>query len=308
MSLSQPLGQLLTPKRSNLAPALLLVLGIVIALSAATYGYLESRRTETVLIAVRSVPFGQQITADDLGTIELPLHRPVQLAGIGDPQSVIGKWAAREIGPNDLLQSSMLLDRAPDQPVYPSGQQLDKDTVPIPFSTATIGPLTVRDLVNVGYNAASGDSQLCRANGGELAQASAPVSALNSEGGPQGRPFACRLMQRVKVLYVDDGKGVAYLQMTPYQSHTIWALQAAGVQMWGERYGATSDELPAMDRLDASQITADRLTMTLSDTLRLYSPQGMGGGIPGSASGLPGSSNALPGQGAQPMAAPAAKP
>ena len=33
------------------------------------------------------------------------------------------------------------------------------------------------------------------------------------------------------------------------------SLQAADVQMWGERYGTTSDELPSMDRLDASQIT-----------------------------------------------------
>ena len=125
-SLSQPLGQVLTPKKSNLAPALLLILGIVIALSAASYGYLESRRTETVIVAVRSVPFGQQVTADDLGTIELPLHRPIQLAGMADANAVVGKWAAREIGPNDLLQPTMLLDRAPSQPVYPSGQQLDK--------------------------------------------------------------------------------------------------------------------------------------------------------------------------------------
>ena len=97
-SLSQPLGQVLTPKKSNLVPALLLILGLIIAVSAATYGYIESRRTEQVIIAVRSVPFGQQITADDLGTIELPLHRPAQLAGIGNPDLVVGKWAAREIG------------------------------------------------------------------------------------------------------------------------------------------------------------------------------------------------------------------
>src|SRR3954462_8663284 len=96
-SLSQPLGQVLTPKKSNLAPALLLILGIVIALSAASYGYIESRRTETVIVAVRSVPFGQQAPADDLGTLELPQHRPVQLAGIGDPGPGGGKWASREI-------------------------------------------------------------------------------------------------------------------------------------------------------------------------------------------------------------------
>src|SRR5262245_6547661 len=161
MSLSQPLGQVLTPKKSNLVPALLLILGVIIALSAATYGYIESRRTEKVIIAVRSVPFGQPISADDLGTIELPLHRPIQLAGIGDPVLVVGKWAARTIGPNDLMKPNMLLDRPPDQPIYPSGQQLDKDTVPMPFATTTIGPLTEHDLVNVGFSDPSGDPKLC---------------------------------------------------------------------------------------------------------------------------------------------------
>ncbi len=285
MGPSQPLGQLLTPKRSTLGATLLLVLGVLLALGAAAYGLLESRRTEAVIIAARAVPFGQQLTADDLATVELPLHRPSQLAGMGDPALVVGRWAAREIGANDLLQLDMLLEQAPEQPVYPSGQQLDRDSVPVPFSTATIGPLTARDLVNVGYNATSGDAALCRAQGGQ-------TSAAVTTGEGQLRPFACRLLQRVKVLYVDAEKELAYLQMTPYQSHTIWALQAAGVQLWGERYGASSDELPAMDRLDASQIAAERLTMTLSDTLRLYDPQGMGGGmgarVPGAAGPIPG--------------------
>jgi hypothetical protein len=305
-SLNAPLSQALNPKKSNLLPALLLVLGLLIALSAAAYGYLESRRTEQVVIAVRDVPFGQQISADDLGTIELPLHRPTQLAGMNDPTLIIGKWAAREIGPNDVLQTSMVMDSAPSQPVYPSGQKLDKDTVPVPFSIATIGPLTVRDLVNVGYNAPSGDPQLCLSNGGLVQSAPAPVSEAG-DSQAQPRPFACRLLQRIKVLYVDDGKQLAYLQMTPYQSHTIWALQAAGVSMWGERYGASSDELPAMDRLDAGQISTDRLTMTLSDTLKLYNPEGMGGGIPGASSSIPGTTSTIPGTSA-PTTMPAKQP
>jgi hypothetical protein len=289
MSLSQPLGQVLTPKKSNLAPALLLILGVIIALSAATYGYIESRRTEQVIIAVRNVPYGQQITADDLGTIELPLHRPIQVAGIANPELVVGRWAGREIGPNDIVQPTMLLQTAPDQPVYPSGQKLDKDTVPVPFSTATIGPLSHRDTVNVGYNAQTGDPEMCRAEGGAVSEALlSPAPGTASPNPIQGRPFACRLLQRVKVLYVDEGTSVAYLQMTPYQAHTIWALQAAGVQLWGERYGATSDELPAMDRLDASQIALDRLTMSMTDTLTLYRSAGVGGAIPGAGSTIPG--------------------
>jgi hypothetical protein len=303
-TLSQPLGQVLNPRKSNLAPALLLILGLIIALSAATYGYIESRRTETVIIAVRSVPYGQQFTADDLGTIELPLHRPIQLAGIADPNQVIGTWAAREVGMNDFLQPTMLLATAPDQPIYPSGQKLDKDTVPIPFSTETIGPLTHRDLVNVGYNSTTGDPQMCLANGGSVSastSAPAPAAIGDSASYPQGRPFACRLLQRIKVLWVDIEKNVAYLQMTPYQAHTVWALQAANVQMWGERYGATSDELPSLDRLDAAQVELNRLTMNLTDTLKLYSPQGFAGAIPGSSSAIPGQ-QAVPG--AQPTVAP----
>ena len=298
-TLSQPLGQVLTPKKSNLVPALLLILGLIIALGTAMYGYIESRRTENIIIAVRSVPYGQQISADDLGTIELPLHRPVQLAGIADPNSVIGQWAAREIGPNDLVQPNMLMASAPDQPVYPSGQKLDKDTVPIPFATTTIGPLTDHDVVNVGYNSTTGDPEMCIASGGAVSTSApmpAPAAPPDAEAPtyPQGRPFACRLLQRVKVLYVDEAKNVAYLQMTPYQAHTIWALQAANVQLWGERYGSSSDELPALDRLDAAQVDLHRLTMNLSDTLKLYRPEGFAGAIPGMGSPIPGE-QAIPG-------------
>ncbi|NTW98215.1 MAG: flagellar biosynthesis protein FlgA, partial [Oscillochloris sp.] len=75
----------------------------------------------------------------------------------------------------------------------------------------------------------------------------------------QSRPYACRLLSAVRVLYVDEGAGVAYLELTPYQSHTIWALQAAGLQLWGERYGAASAPLQGLDRLDIGQVTADDL-------------------------------------------------
>ena len=37
-TLSQPLGQVLTHKKSNLAPALLLILGLIVALSAVMRG------------------------------------------------------------------------------------------------------------------------------------------------------------------------------------------------------------------------------------------------------------------------------
>src|SRR6266540_3156061 len=103
------LSSALAPKKSNLVPIILLIVGLVVAIGAAAYGYVESQRTEKVVIIVRAVAFGRQITADDLATIELPLHRPVQMAGITDPSAIIGAWPARDLGQNDLLNTTMLL-------------------------------------------------------------------------------------------------------------------------------------------------------------------------------------------------------
>jgi hypothetical protein len=67
------------------------------------------------------------------------------------------------------------------------------------------------------------------------------------------------------------------------------------MMLWGERYGSTSDELPSLDRLDASQIDMTKLTLSVSDTLKLYNPEGFGGGIPSEGGALPGSST-IPGE------------
>jgi hypothetical protein len=240
---AQPLSQALNPRRPSVVPALVLALGILLALGAAAFGFVESRRTERVVLALRPVPYGHQITADDLTTVELPLHRPAQLAGMPDPTLVIGRWAAREIGPNDVLQPAMLLDAPPDQPVYPNGRRLARNAVPLPFAASALGPLTDRDLVNVGFT--SVDPELCRGAAG-----TAPPVAPD-------RGFACRFLTGVPVLYIEAG--TAYLEVTPYQAHAVWALQAAGAQLWGERYGAGSDALPQAELLDAGRIEHTRL-------------------------------------------------
>ena len=243
-AMNQPLSQALSPRRASAAPALLLAIGMLVALAAAAYGFAESRRTERVVIAARSVPYGHQITADDLAVVELPLHRPTQLAGITDSALAVGRWAAREIGPNDLIQPAMLLDAPPDQPVYPNGRRLSHNAVPLPFPTATIGPLTDRDLVNIGFTGS--DPAMCKPSAGSAA----PIAA--------GAPFACRFLTGVPVLYIEGG--TAYLEVTPYQAHAVWALQAAGAQLWGERYGRASDPLPQLQLLDAGHIEAEQLS------------------------------------------------
>ncbi|WP_129632697.1 SAF domain-containing protein [Candidatus Oscillochloris fontis] len=265
-----PLTQALARKKNSPLPAILIVVGLIGAVTLAILGFLESRKSETLVVLVRDVPYGQQISAEDLGTVALPLHRPAQLVGVSNPAAVVGQYAARNLGTNDLLQPSMLMAAPPSQPVYPNGEQLNPDMVPVPFATTTIGPLTYRDRVNIGFNDPSGAPDLC--DQARRAADGAP-SIMPSPSGGMVRPYACRLLSSVRVLYVDDAAKIAYLELTPYQSHTIWALQAAGLQLWGERFGATSTPLAGLDRLDIGQVTLGDLEAA---------------GIPGSSVEVPG--------------------
>lgn len=292
-SLSAPLSSALTPRKSNLLPALLLLTGMIAALTAAAYGYVESRRTERVVIAARDVPYGRQIVADDLATIELPLHRPVQLAGISDPGAVIGTYAMRQIGPNDLVQPAMLATDPPDNPVYPNGRELGRNMVPVPFALNAVGPITDRDTLNIGF--LSADPALCDREhadvpAGAVLEPVAPPS-LTGDAAQSSPAYACRWMSGVPILYIasGEGDGIAYLEMTPAQAHALRALQAAGVTLWGERYGARSTPLMHMDRLDASQVILPDLTQPVTTTLRIE-PQRVAPvqPVPGAASPVPG--------------------
>jgi hypothetical protein len=278
------LSQALSRKRAHPLPAVLIAVGLLAAIGFAILGYLESRRTETVVILAHDIPFGWQITADDLGTIELPLHRPIQLQGIADPSAVVGQYAARDLGANDVVQPAMLLATPPDQPVYPNGQQLTPNMVPLPFSTSTIGPISFRDKVNIGFNDPTGDPIVCDA-ARSAAAGRTPTIVTPANSPAQPRAYACRLLSSVRVLYVDEVEGLAFLELTPYQAHTIWALQAAGLQLWGERYGSTSDPLTFLNRLDAGQVNRADLSAPVP------TPQPTATGtttLPGAAHTLPG--------------------
>jgi hypothetical protein len=253
-----PLSKTLARNRTSPLPTLLLGVGLIIAVAFAILGYLESRRSEPVVVLARAVPFGRQITADDLTTVALPLHRPAQLAGLADPAAVLGRYAAGDLPADSVVQPAMLLQEPPVQPIFPNGQAVAPNMVPLPFSTASIGPLTARDRVNIGFSDPSGAPDLCD-DARSAAAGAAPTLAAQQSRLAQARPFACRLLSSVRVLYVDDAGGVAYLELTPYQAHSVRALQAAGLELWGERYGAGSAALPSLDRLDAGQVNLELL-------------------------------------------------
>ena len=280
------LAQAMTRKRSNPLPALLLGAGLLAAVAFAMLGYLESQKTERVVVLARDVPYGRQLTAEDVVTVELPLHRPAQLAGVGDPATVVGQYAARNLGANDLAQPGMLMAAPPTQPVYPNGQQLAVNMVPVPFSVAALGPLSDRDRVNLGFSDPTVDPALCDAAKTAAASAAPTSPSPAGEGGPALRPYACRLLSSARVLWIDGG--VAYLELTPYQAQAVWAMQAAGVQLWGERYGLASDPLPAFERLDFGQVNGEALLAPAPTppprTDPLVPPQ-----IPGANAPLPGS-------------------
>ncbi|PDW00463.1 SAF domain-containing protein [Candidatus Chloroploca asiatica] len=284
------LGQALTRKKASPLPVLMLAAGLIAAIAFAVMGYLESQRTEQVVVLIHEVPFGQQLVAEDLGMVEVPLHRPVPLAGITDASLVIGQYAARNLGVNDLVQPGMLMAAPPDQPVYPNGEQLTVNMVPVPFSVAALGPVNYRDRVNLGFSDPSGDPALCdEAIAAAAGEAPSRVTVSQGELGTP-RPYACRLLSSVRVLWIEGT--TAYLEMTPYQAHTIWALQAAGLPMWGERYGSTSEVLSAFDRLDIGQVTLPALLAP--------APEGEAADVdanelPGTHTSLPGANSPVPG-------------
>lgn len=229
-------------KKNTLLPILIIIVGILIAAGAAAYSYFESQRTETLVILARDIPYGQQITAADLTTVEMPRYRPNQLQGIHDPAALVGQFAARNLGTNDYAQPSMFMPAPPAEPVYPNGVKLQPNMVPVPFAVGAVGPITDRDRLNLLY--LTDDVKLCK---GER-------SASASTAGEQ---FACRFLTDVHILYIEGG--TAYLELTPYQAHALWALQGAGVTLMGERYGVTSDPLAPMDPLQADKITLEEL-------------------------------------------------
>lgn len=274
------LNDRLAPKKTSVFGPALLVFGIVLALGFAGYGYLESQRTERVVVALRAIPYGQQLAADDLGTIELPLHRPMQMAGIPDPNAIIGQYAARAIGVNDLLKPDMLMVEPPQQPVFPNGRELPANMTTIQFPVAAIGPVRDHDTINVGFNDAAGTQDLCVETGGAPVPSRSQIAARPAlEAGPpanskvavraisgalaSGTPYACRLLQGVEVLYVDGE--TAYLSVSPYQALALQAVQAQGLALWGELYGRVSDPLPALDRLSPEQIDHEHLTALVAD-------------------------------------------
>jgi hypothetical protein len=291
------LGQALARKKANPLPAMLLAAGLITAVAFAILGYLESQKTEKVAILTRDVAFGHVINAEDVGLIEVPLHRPKQLAGIPSADAIVGKYAARTLGANDLLQPAMLMAEPPTQPVYPNGEQLADNMVPVPFSVATIGPVTYHDRVNIGFSDSTGSPDLCD-SAKKAADGKEPTAITIGAGINQLRPYACRLLSYVRVLFVDEDSGVAYLEMTPYQAQTIWALQATSLQLWGERYGVASDTLPTLTRLDIGQVNAGSLLEPVPTAQPRPEVTGEGediGGDAGGTSTIPGGAGTLPG-------------
>ncbi len=252
--ITTPTAQAIAPTKRNVAPTLLLLVGLIVLALGAAFGYYQQTRTEQVLILLRPLVHGQQITSEDVGTIEVPLHRPQQLAGMTNAAAVVGKYASGDARPNDLVQPALLLDKKPEQPVYPSGEELKQGMVVLPFATATIGPVTNDDVINIGFNDPTGDPTRCK-NAGSSGGAKTP--SVGTDGQPQA--YACRLITSVNVLHVDGG--IAYVELPPETAHTLWALQAAGLGTWGERYGIGSTPLEPMDRLDFGQVNPDMVTI-----------------------------------------------
>lgn len=284
---SAPVARL-NPRRTNVLAVALLIIGIVVGVGMGAYGYVESRRTEPVVIAVRDVPYGRQIVADDLGVVDMPFYRPKELEGFTNQNALIGQYAARDIRANDLVQPSMVSPDPPDEAVYPNGRKLAPNMVAAAFSLGGVGPITDRDRINIGF--ISSDPTVCDRTKADVAPGTVLPPPPPIAIAENARSYACRWMSGVPILYIEEG--VAYLEMTPAQAHALRALQAAGVSFWAERYGSSSAPLQYMDRIDASQVILPDLARPVTETLRVEPLVGGAAPVPGSQSApIPGSSS-----------------
>jgi hypothetical protein len=240
--LRQQLRRLQEQRREVLA-ILLISGGMLGAVTMAALAWHESARQEAVLVVARDLPAGSLLSSDDLEVVWLPQHRPAVLRGISDRRLVIGQYSVRELRAGDLLQPTMLQAQAPTVPRYANGRQLTVGMVPFAFSLRGLGPISENDLVNLGFSDSGGAVQLC---GG-------------TADTPTGQAYACRLISRVRILAIDTAAGQLYLEVTPYQAQSLYALQAAGVVLWAERYAADGPPLPALSRLESRAIERGRL-------------------------------------------------
>jgi hypothetical protein len=281
---ASPLSQSRMPTgpkpRSGLRLQIILGLAILLCFGLAYLALMQQQQVETVVVTTRAIPYGQVIPPDALKTIEVPRDRPIEIKGLGAPQAVIGRWASHDLGANDILEAADLLQQPPTCPVYPNGRCLASDMVALPFPVKALGPLSDRDVVNLGYSDPAGDPRRCAEQGGALVGDQAP-DADSAAAGLAPEPYACRLLTQVPVLYIDQTGGIAYLQMTPYQAHAVRALDAAQLPLWGERYGSASAPLVALQKLSPAEVALDPLIATTA-TLRLAPgvyvlPQTIGG-------------------------------
>ena len=252
-------------KATWIMPALMVVIAIVI-IAIGVYMSFINNRTELVQVWARPVVAGQQITADDLTTIALPINRPETLATVSQHSNLIGLWALRSAATGELIAPAQVSTTAPTTPFYPNGVALPADMVALPFSLESVGPVNDRDTINVNFIDAAGDPKRCHSLGGST---DVP-SAIRADAYGNPLPLTCRLLPQMDVLYVDQVTQIAYLAATPYQSQAVYTLAALeNVQLYGERYGSTSAALPFLSPLDPVSIEADMLTGTTTDTNQL---------------------------------------
>lgn len=250
------------PRRTWIMPAILTLIALLISGSGLGLA-LTANQTEQVLVWARPVVAGQRISAEDITTIALPINRPPALNTLSEGNQPVGLWVLRNNNTGELINSSQLSTTAPTIPFYPNGASLPANMVALPFATDTIGPLSDNDTININFIDSSGDPQRCTALGGTSEQIEAIANDL------QGKhlPITCRLLPQMEVLYVDSANQIAYLAATPYQSQAVYTLSAIEhVQLYGERYGSTSEALPYLTLLNPANLNADMLTGPVSTT------------------------------------------
>lgn len=265
----------------------LIGLGVVLFLVASAWLYWESRRFEPVVVAVRDIVAGQQITAQDLGIVDMPRDRPDAVRGFGDPSAVIGNYAEVTILANTVIVPRMVRANPPTEITYPNGRALPPNMVGVPIDVSTLGPVTDRDALNIGF--ISDQPSYCERALASSINPDAPPPVVSTlpvvpavgqpspesgempvvqQGSTEPPRYACRWASSLSILYIDPDRSLAYVAMTPAQSLAYQALRATGAEVWFERYSLASQPLQYLDRRYLQQVSLGELTDPVETTLR----------------------------------------
>lgn len=220
--------------------AVILAICAIVAGIVAWIGYNYAARAEPVVIAATTIPPGTRISAEMLQVMHVPRARPESLRGMRDPRMVIGAYAATQIAADQIVQPHQIRATPVEEHVYGMPETVPEVLQGVVFelSIRGVNTVTTTDRLNI---IALIDPE----------RGADPAFSIGQMDAPGSGPRAVRVLRALNVLGVTND--AVLIEVTPMQSHYLWALAAAEVPFVGEITVTNDDALGPLRPQDMSR-------------------------------------------------------